>query len=62
MNNNTSFNGKYEKNEKPRFKNIKKPFKNPEINQDDVNKKFDIVKSHGADLLDKDDIKVSKDK
>ena len=51
MNNNLPFNGK------PRFKNIKKPFKNPEINQDDVNKKFDIIKSHGADLLDKDDIK-----
>jgi superfamily II DNA/RNA helicase len=58
MNNNTSFNGKHEK---PRFKNIKKPFKNPEINQDDVNKKFDVVKSHGNDLLDKEDIKVSKE-
>jgi len=34
--NNTPFNGK------SRFKNIKKPFKNPEINQDDVNKKFDL--------------------
>jgi superfamily II DNA/RNA helicase len=58
MNNNTPFNGK---NEKPRFKNIKKSFKNPEINQDDVNKKFDIIKSHGTDLLDKEDINVSKE-
>ena len=56
MNNNTPLNGKLQ-----RFKNIKKPFKNPEINQDDVNKKFDITKSHGADLLDKEDIMVSKE-
>ena len=59
MNNSTHFNGKPDKYDKPRFKNIKKPFKNPEINQEDVNKKFDIVKSHGIDLLDKEDIKVS---
>jgi superfamily II DNA/RNA helicase len=55
MNNNLSFNGK------PRFKNIKKSFKNLEITQDDVNKKFDIIKNHGTDLLDHEDIKVSKE-
>jgi translation initiation factor 4A len=46
---------------KPRFKSIKKYNKNNDLSQEDTDKKFDVVKSHGADLLDKDDIKVSKE-
>ena len=56
--NNSNGNGNFNTS-KPRFKNIKKFNKTNEISQDDTNKKFDIVKSHGTDLLDKDDIKVS---
>jgi len=62
MNNNSNYgHGNGNDGGKPRFKSIKKYNKNNDYSQEDTDKKFDVVKSHGTDLLDKDDIKVSKE-